>query len=167
MRGAIPPRKIRGSGAHTNPTGPPGPGKRKETRLVNKKKTAGRTLAVLGAAALGLTGLASVASAADLEPGNIVGTEKGSLTIYKYDGLPTGQANDGQELTTAPNLPTLEGVEFTIQELGLGDGSGCQAIDLTTNAGWDVVDQVNAGTLTFGDFCVVSTDDGKTDADGT
>lgn len=57
------------------------------------------------------------------------------LSITKYLGEPTGQANDGRSLSSAPARPTLNGVDFDVYEV-FTDSGRSTSVDLTTNTGW-------------------------------
>lgn len=98
------------------------------------KKIAGRALATLGVAGLAVAGAAGAAFADDADIGNIDPNEPSSLTIHKYDGNAT-VAGDGTDLgQAAPDLPKLDGVEFTIVPVV---ACGGENIDLATPEGWD------------------------------
>lgn len=63
-----------------------------------------------------------------------------NLHLTKYLGAPTGQANDGTKLATAPTLPLLQGVVFDIYEV--------QGINLSTNDGWTAATALQGHTIT-------------------
>lgn len=139
--------------------------------MTRKQRLARGTVAALSAALIGSVGLMTPALADDATTvGNIDPNAPASLTIVKYAGLPVDElANDGQQLAEGdePDLDPLEGVVFTVTRLGLtGEGTTCQAIDLTTNAGWDVVDDVKAGGLDRNGFCAFDTFTLTTNAEG-
>lgn len=101
---------------------------------IPKRSVGRRLVAALGAAALGLVGVAGVANAADPSPtpGNIDTSRNGesSITVHKFaqPSQATGLPNDGTEITDTGNLKALQGVDFTLYKL--------VGIDLGTNAGW-------------------------------
>lgn len=126
-----------------------------------------RIAAATGALALGLAGLVGLSTAATAAdgPGQPGAPTTGSLTIHKYAGTPTGQANDGSLLSPSPALPALAGVEFQIRSVTAIDGA---PVDLNTPGGWEVVADLGntipaAGDLTFGATDVTVT----TGADGS
>lgn len=133
-----------------------------------------RALAGFSAVALGVTGVAALgttAMAVGTGPDQPGAPTEGSLTIYKYDGLPTNQENNGTILEPLPNLPTLEGVEFTVQQVGINDGNDCTAVDLTDPAAWDDVPTTAGfpapGEAGAGDLCFTGVSDADvTDSDG-
>nr|WP_269211990.1 SpaH/EbpB family LPXTG-anchored major pilin [Zhihengliuella flava] len=92
-------------------------------------------LAAVLVALLALFGSASSALAAPA-PGQEGAPSSGSLTIHKYAGTPSGQANDGTELDPEPGRQPIAGVEFTVTAVTEISGT---AVDLTTAAGWDAV----------------------------
>lgn len=107
-----------------------------------------RILAVLGIAALSLMGTA----VANAEPtpapttgaGNIDPAVATSLTIHKYDGNP-GQAGDGTVIDAKGLGNALKGVEFTITPVTTKGGA---AIDLTTEAGWNLIGGAKVADVT-------------------
>lgn len=109
-----------------------------------------RIAAALGAAALGLVGLAGVATAADdttpvTGAGNINPNTSTSLTIHKYDGNPGGAGN-GSEITDTDALGNaLAGVTFDITPVTSKSG---ELIDLTTEAGWKLIDGIKVTDVT-------------------
>lgn len=129
-----------------------------------------RLVAALGAAALGLVGVAGVANAAgdeigDTTPvtgfGNIDTSRTGTLNIHKYAG-DQGDEGDGTEQTidTATHTP-LEGVQFKVQQVTKANGKD---IDLTTPEGWDAIQaltvaQAETGTLSEASDSPVTTDE--------
>lgn len=139
----------------------------------NRKTFAGRVLASVGAAALGLAGIAGVASADVVglpAPGQDGAKTAGSLSIFKRDGS-AETAGDGTAMANPPGKP-LGGAEFTIWQLGTSDGTACTALDLSDPADWEKVPTGAApndldGVKDAG-FCVVSgSEDSKKTADGT
>lgn len=139
-----------------------------------RKSLTRRTLAGVSAIALGLTGVlaASGAAFAAPAPGLTGAPDRGSLTITKYLGNPvTDPDHNGTQLATPPSLPTAEGVEFTIKRVGVGDETDCDAIDLTTPAGWDqakAASELSATQLGADGYCLIGVTDGKakTNRDG-
>lgn len=123
---------------------------------MNTHTTLGRRLvAVLGAAAIGLIGLAGAAHAEDTEgaiPGNIDSSKTGSLTLHKFEetGTTDEYNPDGSSLSNG-RTPLLN-VGFTLYKIDSDD------IDLTTNVGWDKTNAL-ASDLTV-------SEDGKTVTDG-
>lgn len=116
----------------------------------NRKPLARRALAGLSAAALGITGLVALGTAAQaaVGPDQPDAPSSGSLTIHKYLGQPTNPAlpNNGTDLNPAPeNDKPADGVEFTIQQVGVQDDEDCVPIGLKTPAGWDQVAAATAG----------------------
>lgn len=97
-------------------------------------------IAATVAALLGAASLAAPAHAATPDSSR---NGSSSLTIHKYDGAPQA-AHNGTELPTEPNLPGLNGVEFTVQRVAVGG----TPLDLGTNAGWvaaeDLYEQVGS-----------------------
>lgn len=85
--------------------------------------------------AVSLVGLSSTAMAAPA-PGQTGAPTTGSLTIHKYAGTATNQANNGSLLPTAPNRTPLAGVQFTVYPVTAINGT---AVNLNTAAGWDAV----------------------------
>ena len=88
-----------------------------------------RLTALVGAMTLGALGLAAPAAAQQ----NIEPTETGSITVHKFEepDTATGLPNDGTAVDTT-GLTPLQGVEFTVQEVG--------DFDLTTAEDWDAID---------------------------
>lgn len=105
-----------------------------------QKSLARRALASVGAAALGVAGVAAVATTAAADPvpegpGTGTGTETGSITVHKHWSAEGSTAGN-------PAGKPLEGVEFTLQEVYY-DG---ESIDLTTAEGWVLAEEVFDGT---------------------
>ena len=125
-----------------------------------------RIVAALGAAALGLVGLAGVATAAD-EPvtgvGNIDPATPTSLTINKFDGG-EGKAGDGTKQDTIGFGNPLAGVTFDIQRV---ETKGGQVIDLDTPEGWDLIKGVTADQVTEDPYALGTAQSVTTRADGT
>ena len=87
--------------------------------------------------------LAANASSIDL-PGNTGSPTTGSITINKYKKTDAGAPATGAELSTPPSNDPLAGVKFEIWKInGLQSGTGSE-FDLTTDAGWQAVQQVAA-----------------------
>lgn len=91
-----------------------------------------RVTALVGAVTLGILGLATPAAAQQ----NLDPNETGSITVHKFEEpeTATGLANDGTLLddTETAALSPLEGVQFTVQQVG--------DYDLTTTGGWDAIE---------------------------
>ncbi|WP_187994778.1 SpaH/EbpB family LPXTG-anchored major pilin [Schaalia sp. JY-X159] len=110
-----------------------------------RKPLARRILASIGATALGVVGVAGLATTAmadddgggeDPTPvvnlGNINPEEDASLIIHKYDGNP-GLAGNGTAITDTESLGNaLSGVKFSVCPVLYNS----EAIDLTTYQGW-------------------------------
>lgn len=96
-----------------------------------KNTTVRRALAVAGAAALGLLALPMTASAAPQgeAPWETGAPTKGSLTIKKH-------VRDGASTAGNPEGAALEGVEFTVTQVGTGTAGACDPINLTIPADW-------------------------------
>lgn len=131
---------------------------------MNANKTAlGRAVAGAGAIALafaGLLGGATVANAADPQPGpdQPGHPTTGSLTIHKYVGA-EGDRGDGTEQTIdATKHTALAGAEFTIWQLGKTVDGQCKALDLGTYDGWGDIPKTAPKTLdeVKGKFCLVN-----------
>ncbi len=108
---------------------------------------------------VGVVGLTTTAFAAD--SGNIDPARDGtsSLTVHKYLGLSSDEfgPNNGSLLTgdDIPDLPVAEGVEFTIQQVGVkGADDSCTPINLLTNDGWDQASEVSEDGLGT-DYCLI------------
>lgn len=117
---------------------------------MNKKKI----LASLGALMIGAVGISGSALAAD--PGDILGSETGSLTVHKFakapgeiEGSRDGSAVDPDAFA---NLTPLQGVTFTAQKINQYDGKD---VDLSKESGWDALDGFKSnfeeGKATLGD----------------
>ncbi|RGE16750.1 SpaH/EbpB family LPXTG-anchored major pilin [Leucobacter sp. wl10] len=129
-----------------------------------------RSLAVIGAAAIALAGMAAGGSAAYATdapqpgPGDITGTT-GTLTIHKHAGDPGAQGN-GTEITDPAALAALgaglEGVEFSVQRVNY-DGS---PIDLTTDAGWNQAQGAQAGNVSSAPYSLTAQTTTTTGAGG-
>lgn len=113
----------------------------------DRGRSARRVLALLGTAALVLTGAVSAGTAAYAvdsappPPGNITGTE-GTLHIHKHAGNPTGPGN-GQEISDSDLGIGVDGITFTIERVTGGMPSA--PIDLTTTDGWNLAKQASDG----------------------
>ena len=97
------------------------------------KKTALRRMtAGVGALAIALVGLgaASTAANAAVGPDQDNAPTSGTLTINKYSGAPIGE--DG----TLDPEKMLDGVEFTVTQVGRTVEGNCVAINLTQAAAW-------------------------------
>ncbi|WP_336631418.1 MULTISPECIES: SpaH/EbpB family LPXTG-anchored major pilin [unclassified Microbacterium] len=119
-----------------------------------------RVAMAAGVFALALAGLSGLGGAANAAGFPVVPDQPGTLTVHKYAGDPTGQPNDGSAQSV--NLPALQGVEFTIWQLGTSNGATCSPVDLMTPAGWaDVTTASAAFDSATGDvpagFCEIST----------
>ena len=104
--------------------------------MKTKNTTLRRVWAGVAAVALGVTGAAAVGGAAMAAdgPDQPGAPTEGTLTINKYAGGPlaTGELLDGRE--------KLNGVEFTVTQVGRNVGGVCTAIDLTDAADWAGLD---------------------------
>lgn len=123
-----------------------------------------------GVIALSLVGVSGLSSAASATGFPVVPPDRsGTLTVHKYAGDPTGQPNNGSPQNVT--LPALEGVEFTLWQLGTSGGGGCTPVTLTTPAGWASVTAASGafdpatGNVPTG-FCAV-TAGGTTQATGS
>lgn len=114
-----------------------------------RKTSARRVAAAVGALALVMTGtfMGPVSAAPGAEgtpPGEASDGTTGSLTVHKRVGAQTG-AHNGTDLGTGAPGDPLENVTFSAQMVGLINASGvCEAIDLTTTAGWETAQLANA-----------------------
>lgn len=131
-----------------------------------------RFTAGVGALALSLVGLGAMTTAAHAAPGpdQPDSPKAGSLHIHKYVADQSDTPGNGteQEIDGTP----LEGVEFTIWRLGVDKSGTCKPIDLTDANAWN--SSVPTGkapadieAVKQAGYCVVSTDKGKTAADGS
>lgn len=131
-----------------------------------------RTLATLGAVALGLIGMTGIANAAP-SLGNIDPEATGTIYIDKFvtpDPAWETVAN-GKPITVPASAERLGGVVFEIVEVqAIGQGGSAVPLNLTTAAGWDAaaglsataVDTARHGTsnaYTFGTARTVTTSD--------
>jgi fimbrial isopeptide formation D2 family protein/LPXTG-motif cell wall-anchored protein len=124
-------------------------------------KTAAATIA---GAVLAMSFSVAPASAAPL----VDGDQTGSITVHKFErpSTPTGLPNNGTEVDTS-TLTALAGIEFTIQQVN--------AIDLSTNAGWDGAHNLSSvfspanptGSITGAGFTLGTGQAQTTDAAGT
>lgn len=91
-----------------------------------------RATAALGAASLAASSLLFFASPslADVGPNQPGAPTEGTLTINKYSGAPVA---DG-EMPDSNNL--LDGVEFTVHQVGKNSSGTCTAINLTNADDW-------------------------------
>lgn len=127
-----------------------------------KKMTARRRL-VAGAAALALMGVGLLGSAtaaqAEVGPDQPNAPTTGTLTINKYKGAPTDTPNQGD---------LLDGVEFTVTQVGRTVGETCTAIDLTDAADWDGLPGLfaSAPDAPATPFCLTSVKQSKDTEDG-
>ncbi|QZE26135.1 SpaH/EbpB family LPXTG-anchored major pilin [Brevibacterium casei] len=103
--------------------------------------------ALAAAAAVSLVGVGVNAPAAEAASGNIDPNRSTSLTINKYDG-DQGPRGDGTKIEDPSSLGTpLAGVEFTITPVTQRNS---QAIDLKTDAGWNLIDGATIDNVTEG-----------------
>ncbi len=127
------------------------------------KKTFAR-VAALGAAALGLTAVGAVAQADTFGPGNIDPAEDGSIIVHKYE-TPDPWAEDtnhlGAEIPVPEDWVPVEGVTFEVKQVLTVGG---EPVDLTTAAGWNVLEDLTAPVddATFGDPKKVATEENGT-----
>lgn len=124
----------------------------------NKKLGLWRTTAVaLAGAVVAMSFAVAPASAATVNPGTIDGTQKGSITVHKFQRpstMPTLPNNGTQVDTTG--LTALPGVTFQIQKVS--------TIDLTTNIGWQSANTLSgkfdpanaAGSITAAGFTLAT-----------
>lgn len=108
-----------------------------------------RVIATLGAAALGLIGLAGVANADAPNIANIDPDAEGSITLFKFGRLADEEAwglpADGKEIASPPDhLEPLEGVRFDFVPV---TAVGTDTIDLTTPEGWDLIQGLDAAVI--------------------
>ena len=96
----------------------------------NKRKLLPTLGAALAIASLGFGGVAMAAPGL----GNIDPDESASLTIHKYEGTPTGQANDGTAVTVTDRDP-LGGVKFQACKV--------TGLDVHDPADWTVITDLN------------------------
>ncbi len=97
--------------------------------------------------AVSLVGVGVNAPAAEAASGNIDPNRSTSLTINKYDG-DQGPRGDGTKIEDPSSLGTpLAGVEFTITPVTQRNS---QAIDLKTDAGWNLIDGATIDNVTEG-----------------
>lgn len=138
----------------------------KEEKVSNQSsrrlwKAAATTIA---GAVLAMSFSAAPASAAPLVDADQIG----SITVHKFErpDTPTGLPNNGTAVDST-GLTPLAGIEFTIQQVN--------AIDLSTNAGWDAAHNLSsvfspadpAGSITGAGFTLGSGTAQVTDAAGT
>lgn len=127
-----------------------------ERKITTMGKFFSRLAAGVGAVALATAGLLGTASPSSADPttppapslANIDPTQPTSLTIHKYDGSP-GQAGDGTAIEDTSSFGNgLEGVVFTITSVTAKNGT---PIDLTTYAGWELIDGATVADVTADD----------------
>lgn len=82
----------------------------------------------LAAAGILATGSPAMAAVGPDQPG---APESGTLTINKYSGAPVGEG----QTPNPENL--LNGVKFTVTQVGTLNGEQCDPVDLTAAADWD------------------------------
>lgn len=129
-----------------------------------KKPLMWRGAAALGAATLvagGMMALGAPALAA-VGPDQPNAPTEGTLTINKYSGAPVGEG----ETPDPDNL--LDGVEFTVTQVGTLVGGVCEAIDLTDAAQWDGLDGLfaSAPAAPTDPYCTTGTPAVQTTVDG-
>lgn len=116
----------------------------------------------LGAAMLGIGGPAAQADPndqtkvggvqqADPNPALVNPTAAVRLSITKYLGGPTGDANNGTALSPAPARSPLEGVNFDVFMVYTDPGPS-NKVDLTTNTGQEAAAKINGYKPTADDF---------------
>lgn len=123
---------------------------------MNKKSAVLRRItAGAGAVALALVGAATLSTAANAvtngpSPDQPGAPTEGTLTINKYSGAHTDNP-------LPENL--LDGVEFTVTQVGILDGGVCTAVDLTQSADWDGLEGLfaSAPDAPADPFCLTST----------
>lgn len=129
--------------------------------MSNSKTALRRLAAAAGVLALAAAGtlMAGTAASAAVGPDQPNAPTTGTLTINKYGGLPVEQGGD----LTNP----LNGVEFTVTQVGRLDGTACVALDLTDADDWDGLDGLFASqpTAPAAPFCLTGVaQDDVTDA---
>lgn len=136
--------------------------------MTRRTKVLTRLAAGAGVLALAATGLLAASGTAHAEVSdNVDDSMTGSLTVHKHvkdDSSPAGE----------PKGDPLAGVTFTVCELLYDDGTGPAPIDLTTDAGWDLIDDLNTNAgdptavagVTVSTTCETPTAPGVTDAAG-
>lgn len=129
------------------------------------KKTALRRMtAGVGALAIALVGLgaASTAANAAVGPDQDNAPTSGTLTINKYSGAPIGE--DG----TLDTEKLLDGVEFTVTQVGRTVEGNCVAINLTQAAAWTGLEDLfaSAPAAPAAPFCLTSTVQDDVTVDG-
>lgn len=94
------------------------------------QKALRRLTAGAGALALAAAGIVAFGSAANaaVGPDQPGAPDEGTLTIWKYEGSQTPTPNPDD---------LIDGVEFTVQQVGIQSGGVCAPIDLTDAAQWD------------------------------
>lgn len=123
-----------------------------------------RIAAGTGAFALALAGFvgAGAAASADVGPDQPSAPDKGTLTINKYEGAPVeeGESPDPADL--------LDGVEFTVTQVGRQVGGACTPVDLTNAADWDGLEALfdSAPNAPADPFCLTSATSAKATEDG-
>ncbi|GAA3025479.1 SpaH/EbpB family LPXTG-anchored major pilin [Microbacterium dextranolyticum] len=116
-----------------------------------------------GVIALALVGVSGISSAANAAGFPVVPDQTGSLTVHKYAGDPIpGAPNNGTKIDGPIPRTALQGVQFTVWQVGKPSGSTCTPVSLTTPAGWADVTAASAalaaapGSIPTG-FCAVTT----------
>lgn len=118
------PNSIITSHSHHHPSG-----KNKMNRTFRTRATA-----LLGAVVLGAVAVLGAAVPANAV--NIDTTEPVSLTIHKHEQTSTNGTTPGTGEQVAVSSAGINGVSFTVQQVG--------SIDLTTDAGWNTVEAIQA-----------------------
>ena len=134
---------------------------------MKKRTTAFRRLSTgIGAVALMCAGLAAgtAAANADTFTGYPVPDQTGSLTLHKH-------VLDGNSTPGHPAGAPLEGVKFTVQQVGTLVNGTCVALDVTTPAGWELINTLvpyNETQVWPTGYCTIDAGtEVQTDATGT
>ncbi|MGO3833369.1 MAG: SpaH/EbpB family LPXTG-anchored major pilin [Microbacteriaceae bacterium] len=130
-----------------------------------KRNSLRRLLALTGTTALALAGTVALGTAAHaaVGPDQRDAPTEGTLTINKYSGSPVGAG----ETPDPANL--LDGVEFTVSQVGTKSGDTCSPLDLTDAAQWKGLKALfdSAPVAPKGDFCLVKPAAVQSTVDGT
>lgn len=125
--------------------------------------------ALAGALALGAGGAALAQADTSPQPGDIDADKPGSLTIHKYLGDVTGDANNGTKLEPPLGLPPGTNIEFEVYRVGTQSDDTCNLIDLATPAGWEAAQEaIDAqGDGKSPNYCYEPLDDSPYTTDGS
>lgn len=129
--------------------------------MSTKRTALRRTAAGAGALALAMAGamVMGTAASADVGPDQPEAPTEGTLTINKYAGAHT-ETPDPDDL--------LDGVEFTITQVGRDVGGACTPINLTDAADWDGLDTLftTAPLAPTSPFCLTDVKQDDVTVDG-